>query len=89
MFTRKIFLVVVTQMRNNKLGTVIEYTDKANERLRRKYYRMTLKNGKKSNVAKTAVAKELACFKRLRAVFCNLSKRFIFNFIKETPQDDV
>ena len=50
MFTRKIFLVVVTQMRNNKLSTVIEYTDKANERLRRKYYRMTLKNGKKSNV---------------------------------------
>ena len=25
-------------------------------------YRMTLKNGKKSNVAKTAVARELACF---------------------------
>ena len=42
--------------------TVIEYADKANERLRRKYYRMTLKNGKKSNVAKTAVARELACF---------------------------
>ena len=62
MFTRKIFLVVVTQMRNNKLSTVIEYTDKANERLRRKYYRMTLKNGKKSNVAKTAIARELACF---------------------------
>ena len=62
MFTRKIFLVVVTQMRNNKLSTVIEYTDKANERLRRKYYRMTLKNGKKSNVAKPAVARELACF---------------------------
>ena len=41
---------------------VIAYADKANERLRRKYYRMTLKNGKKSNVAKTAVARELACF---------------------------
>ena len=41
---------------------VIEYADKANERLRRKYYRMTLKNGKNSNVAKTAVARELACF---------------------------
>lgn len=42
--------------------TAIAYADKANERLRRKYYRMVLKNGKKSNVAKTAVARELACF---------------------------
>ena len=40
---------------------VIEYADKANERLRRKYDRMTLKNGKKANAAKTAVARELAC----------------------------
>ena len=31
-------------------------------RLRRKYYRMVLKNNKKANVAKTAVARELACF---------------------------
>ena len=30
-------------------------------RLRRKYYRMTLR-GKKFNVAKTAIARELACF---------------------------
>ena len=42
--------------------TVIQYADKANERLRRKYYRLTLKNGKKANVAKTAIARELACF---------------------------
>ena len=41
---------------------VIDYADKANERLRRRYYRMVLKNNKKSNVAKTAVARELACF---------------------------
>ena len=41
---------------------VIQYADKANERLRRKYYRLTLKNGKKANVAKTAIARELACF---------------------------
>lgn len=41
---------------------VIEYADKANERLRRKYYRLTMKNGKKANVAKTAIARELACF---------------------------
>ena len=42
--------------------TVIQYADKANERLRRKFYRLTLKNGKKANVAKTAIARELACF---------------------------
>ena len=41
---------------------VIAYADKANERLRRKYYRMVLRNNKKTNVAKTAVARELACF---------------------------
>lgn len=41
---------------------VIEYADKANERLKRKYYKMTLSNGKKANVAKIAVARELACF---------------------------
>jgi len=41
---------------------VIAYADKANERLRRKFYRMTLKNGSKHNVAVTAIARELACF---------------------------
>lgn len=41
---------------------IIAYADKANERLRRKYYRMVLHENKKSNVAKTAVARELACF---------------------------
>ena len=41
---------------------VIAYADRANERLRRKYYCMVLKNGKSTNVAKTAVARELACF---------------------------
>lgn len=40
---------------------VIAYADRANERLRRKYYRMLL-SGKMNNVAKTAVARELACF---------------------------
>ena len=39
----------------------MQYADRANERLRRKYYRMTLR-GKKYNVAKTAIARELACF---------------------------
>ena len=47
---------------NGNAPEVIAYADKANERLRRKYYRMVLKNNKKTNVAKTAVARELACF---------------------------
>ena len=41
---------------------VIAYADKANERLRRKYYTMVLTKGKKANVVKTAIARELACF---------------------------
>lgn len=41
---------------------VIAYADKANERLRRRYYRMVLGKSKKTNVAKTAIARKLACF---------------------------
>ncbi len=41
---------------------VIAYADKANERLRLRYYRMVLKYNKKPNIAKTAIARELACF---------------------------
>ena len=41
---------------------VIAYADKANERLRRRYYKMVLGKSKNTNVAKTAVARELACF---------------------------
>ena len=37
---------------------------KGNECFRRKYYRLTLKNGKPANVVKTAVTRELACFIR-------------------------
>ncbi len=40
---------------------VIAYADKANVRLRRKYYKL-IHRGKKRNVAVTAVARELACF---------------------------
>ena len=47
---------------NGNTPQVIAYADKANERLRRKFYRMTLKNGSKRNVAATAIARELACF---------------------------
>jgi transposase len=41
---------------------VIAYADKANERLRRKFYKMTLSNHIKRNVAVTAIARELSCF---------------------------
>lgn len=41
---------------------VIAYADKANERLRRKFYHMTLKRCINRNVATTAVPRELACF---------------------------
>ena len=41
---------------------MIAYADKANERLRRKYYRLVLSYNKWSNVAKVAIARELACF---------------------------
>ena len=47
---------------NGNAPEVIAYADKANERLRRKFYRMTLKNGTNRNVAATAIARELACF---------------------------
>lgn len=40
---------------------IIAYADRANTRLRKKYYNLIF-NGKKVNVAKTAIARELACF---------------------------
>lgn len=40
---------------------VVNYADKANIRLKKKYYKM-IQRGKKANVAKVAVARELACF---------------------------
>ncbi len=39
---------------------VIAYADKTNDRLRRKYVRISTRS--KGNIAKTAVARELACF---------------------------
>ena len=39
---------------------VIQYADKAKERLRRKYMKILMRSS--SNVAKTAIARELACF---------------------------
>lgn len=46
---------------NENTAEVIAYADKANTRLRSKYYRM-IRHGKKRNVAVAAVARELACF---------------------------
>lgn len=40
---------------------VVNYADKANSRLKKKYYKM-IQRGKKANVAKVAIARELACF---------------------------
>lgn len=39
---------------------VIAYADKANERLKRKYYKLMLRS--KRNIATTAIARELSCF---------------------------
>ena len=47
------------QSRNSR--EVIAYADKANERLRRRFQHLVF-SGKKHNVAKVAVARELACF---------------------------
>lgn len=46
---------------SDQSAKVIAYADKANIRLRSKYYRM-IRHGKKKNVAVAAVARELACF---------------------------
>lgn len=40
---------------------VISYADRANSRMRSKYYRL-IRHGKKKNVAIAAIARELACF---------------------------
>ena len=52
------------ELRSRQSGqsaAVIAYADRANTRLRSKYYKMT-RHGKKKNVAVAAVARELACF---------------------------
>ena len=52
------------ELRSRQIGQsaeVIAYADKANTRLRSKYYKM-IRHGKKKNVAVAAVAMELACF---------------------------
>lgn len=46
---------------SGRSADIIAYADKANTRLRSKYYKM-IRCGKKKNVAVAAVARELACF---------------------------
>lgn len=41
---------------------VIAYADKANERLRRRFYKMTFNKGINRNATTTAIARKLACF---------------------------
>lgn len=51
-------------LKQRQLGNsteVISYADKANARMRSKYYRL-IRHGKKRNVAVAAIARELACF---------------------------
>lgn len=52
---------LLARQRGNSPQT-IAYADRANERLKRKFYSMTLGKGKKRNVAVTAITRELACF---------------------------
>jgi transposase len=49
------------QRQNGNTAVVIAYADKANTRLRSRYYKL-IRHGKKRNVAVAAIARELACF---------------------------
>lgn len=49
------------QRQNGNPAEVIAYADKANTRLRSRYYKF-IRHGKKRNIAVAAVARELACF---------------------------
>lgn len=54
--------IELKQRQQGNTPQVIAYADKANERLRRRFYKMTLSKGVNRNVATTAIARELACF---------------------------
>ena len=54
--------VSLKQRQQGCLVEVIAYADKANEKLRRRFYKMTLSKGIKRNIATTAIARELAYF---------------------------
>ena len=52
----------LNKRQKGNLPEVIAYADKANERLRRKFYRLVLQHHKPRNKSITAVARELSCF---------------------------
>lgn len=54
--------VALKQRQQGNTPQVIAYADRANERLRRRFYKMTLNKGVNRNIATTAIARELACF---------------------------
>ena len=54
--------VALKQRQQGNTPQVVAYADKANERLRRRFYKMTLNKRLNRNVATTAIARELACF---------------------------
>lgn len=54
--------IALKQRQQGNPPEVIAYADKANERLRRRFYKMTLSKGVNRNVATTAIARELSCF---------------------------
>jgi len=54
--------IALKQRQQGNSPQVIAYADKANERLRRRFYKMTLNKGINRNKATTAIARELACF---------------------------
>ena len=54
--------VALKQRQQGNAPQEIAYADKANERLRRRFYKMTLNKGVNRNKAATAIARELACF---------------------------
>lgn len=54
--------IALRQRQQGNTPQVIAYADKANERLRRRFYKMIVNNRMNRNVATTAIARELACF---------------------------
>ena len=55
------FITELRARQNGNTVDVIAYADKANTRLRSRYYKF-IRHGKKRNVAVAAIARELACF---------------------------
>ena len=53
---------LLKKRQEGNMPEVIAYADRGSERLRRKYIHLVLNNKKPSNIAKIAVARELACF---------------------------